>query len=131
MVATSVHAVVAQRLIRLNCETCNAEYTPDAYETRWLIAELGDSYAGHKYFRGRGCSHCNGTGFSGRIGVYEMLEMTPDLARAVVARDPNAFGEAARPQMKGARLIDRALELVIGGRTTVAEVLKIATQVED
>jgi len=131
MVATSVHAVVAQRLIRLNCETCNAEYKPDAYETRWLIAELGDSYAGHKYFRGRGCSHCNGTGFTGRIGVYEMLEMTPDLARAVVARDPNAFGEAARPQMKGARLIDRALELVIGGRTTVAEVLKIATQVED
>ena len=131
MVATSVHAVVAQRLVRLNCETCITEYQPDADESRWLAAELGADYAGHKYFRGRGCSHCNGSGFAGRIGVYEMLEMTPDLARAVVAGDPNAFGEVARPQMKGARLTDRALELVRKGRTTVAEVLKVATQVED
>jgi len=131
MVATSVHAVVAQRLVRLNCETCNAEYQPDADESRWLAAELGDNYAGRKYFHGRGCSHCNGTGFAGRMGVYEMLEMTPELARAVVARDPNAFGEVARPQMQGARLTDRALELVLKGRTTVAEVLKVATQVEE
>jgi len=131
MVATSVHAVVAQRLVRLNCETCITEYQPDADESRWLAAGLGADYAGHKYFRGRGCSHCNGSGFAGRIGVYEMLEMTPDLARAVVAGDPNAFGEVARPQMKGARLTDRALELVRKGRTTVAEVLKVATQVED
>ena len=131
MVATSVHAVVAQRLVRLNCETCNTEYQPDADESRWLAAELGDDYAGHKYFHGRGCSHCNGSGFAGRMGVYEMLEMTPELARAVVARDPNAFGEVARPQMQGARLTDRALELVLKGRTTVAEVLKVATQVEE
>jgi MSHA biogenesis protein MshE len=131
MVATSVHAVVAQRLVRLNCETCNSEYQPDANESRWLAAELGADYTSHKYFHGRGCSHCNGSGFAGRIGVYEMLEMTPELARAVVARDPNAFGEVARPQMQGARLTDRALELVLGGRTTVAEVLKVATQVEE
>jgi MSHA biogenesis protein MshE len=131
MVATSVHAVLAQRLVRLNCETCNTEYQPDANESRWLAAELGADYASHKFFHGRGCSHCNGSGFAGRIGVYEMLEMTPELARAVVARDPNAFGEVARPQMQGARLIDRALELVLKGRTTVAEVLKVATQVEE
>ena len=131
MVATSVHAVVAQRLVRLNCETCNTEYQPDADESRWLAAELGDDYAGHKYFHGRGCSHCNGSGFAGRMGVYEMLEMTPELARAVVAHDPNAFGEVARPQMQGVRLTDRALELVLKGRTTVAEVLKVATQVEE
>jgi len=131
MVATSVHAVVAQRLVRLNCETCNTEYQPDIDESRWLAAELGADYAGHKYFHGRGCSHCNGTGFTGRIGVYEMLEMTPELARAAVARDPNAFGEVARPQMQGARLSDRALELVLEGRTTVAEVLKVATQVDE
>ena len=131
MVATSVHAVLAQRLVRLNCETCNSEYQPDADESRWLAAELGADSASHKYFHGRGCSHCNGSGFAGRIGVYEMLEMTPDLARAVVARDPNAFGEVARPQMQGARLTDRALELVLEGRTTVAEVLKVATQVEE
>ena len=131
MVATSMHAVVAQRLLRLNCESCNVEYQPDAYESRWLAAEVGADYAGQKYFHGRGCSHCNGTGFAGRTGIYEMLEMNPDLARAVVARDPNAFGAVARPLMEGARLTDRALELVLAGRTTVAEALKVATQVDD
>jgi MSHA biogenesis protein MshE len=131
MVATSVHAVVAQRLVRLNCESCSTEYQPDDYETRWLAAELGEGYAGRKYFRGRGCSHCNGSGFAGRLGVYEMLEMTPALARTVMASDPNAFGEVARPMMKSARLTDRALALALAGRTTVGEALKVATQVED
>lgn len=131
MVATSMHAVVAQRLLRLNCESCNAEYQPDAYESRWLAAEVGADSAGQKYFRGRGCSHCNATGFAGRTGIYEMLEMNPDLARAVVAGDPNTFGAVARPLMEGARLTDRALELVLAGRTTVAEALKVATQVDD
>ena len=131
MVATSLHAVVAQRLVRLNCESCNAEYRPDAYESRWLAAEVGADYAERKYFRGTGCSNCNGSGFAGRIGVYEMLEMTPELARAAVARDPNAFGEAARPQLQGARLTDRVLDLVLAGRTTVVEALKVATQVDD
>ncbi len=131
MVATSLHAVVAQRLVRLNCESCNTGYRPDAYESRWLAAEAGADYATRKYFHGRGCSHCNGSGFAGRMGVYEMLEMTPDLARAAMARDPNAFGEAARPQLEGARLTDRVLELVLAGRTTVAEALKVATQVDE
>jgi MSHA biogenesis protein MshE len=131
MVATSVHAVVAQRLVRLNCESCSTEYQPDDYETRWLAAELGEGYARRKYLRGRGCSHCNGSGFAGRRGVYEMLEMTPALARAAVAGDPHAFGETARPMMRGARLTDRALALALEGRTTVGEALKVATQVED
>jgi MSHA biogenesis protein MshE len=131
MVATSVHAVIAQRLLRLNCESCNEEYQPDAHESRWLAAEVGADFAGRKYFRGRGCSHCNGSGFAGRIGVYEMLEMTPDLSRAAVSPDPNVFMEAARPYMKGVRLTDQALALVLKGRTTGAEALKVATQVDD
>lgn len=131
MVATSVHAVIAQRLLRLNCESCNEEYQPDAHESRWLAAEVGADFAGRKYFRGRGCSHCNGSGFAGRIGVYEMLEMTPDLSRAAVSPDPNVFMEAARPYMKGVRLTDQALALVLEGRTTGAEALKVATQVDD
>ncbi|MGH8741784.1 MAG: MSHA biogenesis protein MshE, partial [Burkholderiales bacterium] len=105
-------------------------YQPLPGELEWL-AHAQRNADGATFRKGRGCSHCNGTGFAGRIGVYEMLEMTPDLARAVVARDPSAFGEAARPQMKGARLTERALELVRKGRTTVAEVLKVATQVDE
>ena len=131
MVATSIHAVLAQRLVRLICDSCVADATPTAEEGRWLEATVGARSAGQRVRHGRGCSHCNGIGYAGRTGVYEMLEMTPDLVRAANSADPNAFLEAARPQIKGRTLTDRALELVFSGRTTVAEAMKVAVALED
>jgi len=131
MVASSVHAVVAQRLLRVICESCAEPYRPEAAEARWLAAELGEGWKDRAYQHGRGCSHCNGSGFAGRTGVYEMLEMTPELARAASRADTHEFLVAARPQLEGKRLTDRALELVLAGRTTVAEAIAVATQVDD
>jgi MSHA biogenesis protein MshE len=130
MVATSIHAVVAQRLVRMICESCGTDVEPDAEEGRWLDA-IGAERAGRRFRRGQGCSHCNGLGYTGRSGVYEMLEMTPDLVRAANKADPNAFLEAARPHLKGKTLTDRALALVYAGRTTVAEAMKVAVQLEE
>jgi MSHA biogenesis protein MshE len=130
MVATSIHAVIAQRLVRLICETCGVDVEPDAEESRWLEA-VGASQPGRRYRRGKGCSHCNGIGYAGRTGVYEMLEMTPDLVRAANTADPNAFLEAARPHLKGRTLTDRALALVFAGRITVSEAMKVAVQLEE
>jgi len=131
MVATSVHAVIAQRLVRLICETCTAEHAPDGHEGRWLEAVMGAEWTKHKFRHGRGCSHCNGTGYAGRTGVYEMLEMTPELVRAANRSDPNLFIESAHRHLKGRTLTDHALALVLAGRTTVAEAIKVAVQVED
>jgi len=127
MVATSVHAVIAQRLVRLICESCSEERAPDEQEVRWLESAIGASWTQNKYRRGRGCSHCNGTGYAGRTGVYEMLEMTPDLVRAANRSDPNLFIEAAHGHLEGRTL----LALVRAGRTTVSEAIKVAVQVED
>jgi MSHA biogenesis protein MshE len=131
MVATSIHAVVAQRLVRLICESCVTDAVPDAEEGRWLEAVIGPDWRGRRYRRGRGCSRCNGVGYTGRTGVYEMLEMTPDLVRAANNNDPNVFLERAREQMHGRTLTDRALALVHAGRTTVAETMKVAVQLEE
>ena len=131
MVATSVHAVIAQRLVRLVCESCTEEREPDAQEGRWLESVMGAGWAGRKFHHGRGCSHCNGTGYAGRTGVYEMLEMTSDLVRAANKADPNAFIDAAHAHLKGRTLTDHALALVLAGRTTVSEAIKVAVQVED
>ena len=131
MVATSVHAVIAQRLVRLICETCATDAEPNAEESRWLDSLAPQRAAGQRYRRGQGCSHCNGIGYTGRTGVYEMLEMTPDLVRAANKADPNAFLEAARPHLQGRTLTDRALALVFAGRTTVSEAMKVAVQVEE
>jgi MSHA biogenesis protein MshE len=131
MVASSVHAVLAQRLVRLICESCTTDAQPTPQEARWLDAVAGAGAGAQTYKRGQGCSHCNGIGYVGRSGVYEMLEMTPDLVRAASVSDPNVFLAAARPQMKGRTLTDHALQLVREGRTTVAEAMKVAVQLED
>jgi MSHA biogenesis protein MshE len=131
MVATSIHAVIAQRLVRMVCESCSSEHQPDAHEGRWLEATMGPDWQSRKFRHGRGCSHCNGTGYAGRTGVYEMLEMTPELVRAANRADPNLFIETARRHMKGHTLTDHGLALVLEGRTTVSEAIKVAVQVDD
>jgi MSHA biogenesis protein MshE len=131
MVAASVHAVVAQRLVRLNCESCAVDAQPDAHEARWLDSAVGERWRGQRFRRGPGCPHCNRTGYAGRTGVYEMLEMTAELARAANQSDPNAFLDAARAQLQGRTLTEAALKLAFAGRTTVAEVMKVAVELED
>ncbi len=131
MVATSVHAVIAQRLLRLVCESCAQDAAPEPHEARWLQAVLADGAGERRFRRGRGCTHCNGTGYAGRTGVYEMLEMTADLVRAANQADPNAFIDVARSQLGGRTLTDHAIALASAGRTTVSEVIKVATQMED
>src|SRR5262249_48303838 len=117
-------------LVRLICETCGIDVEPDAEESRWLEA-IGAQRAGKRFRRGQGCSHCNGIGYTGRTGVYEMLEMTPDLVRAANVADPNAFLDAARRHLKGKTLTDRALALVYSGKTTISEAMKVAVQLEE
>jgi len=92
---------------------------------------MGAEWTKHKFRHGRGCSHCNRTGYAGRTGVYEMLEMTPELVRAANRADPNLFIESAHRHLEGHTLTDHALALVVAGRTTVAEAIKAAVQVED
>jgi MSHA biogenesis protein MshE len=131
MVGTSLHAVIAQRLVRLICESCAEKVAPTEHETRWLSATAGEAALGGDFKHGRGCSHCNGTGYVSRVGVYEMLEMVPELARAAGREDPNVFIEAARASLKGHTLTDQAIALAQRGRTTLSEVLKVATQLEE
>ncbi|MGH8757256.1 MAG: GspE/PulE family protein, partial [Burkholderiales bacterium] len=131
MVATSLQAVLAQRLVRVICENCTEPYEPDSHESSWLAHELGDKLGQHKFARGRGCPNCNGTGFHGRIAVYEMLEMTPPLVKAANREEPSHFIHAAQQQMSGKTLRHHALSLALEGKTTVSEVMSITSQVED
>ncbi|MEW6687726.1 MAG: ATPase, T2SS/T4P/T4SS family [Pseudomonadota bacterium] len=131
MVATSVHAVLAQRLLRLVCESCAEPYKPDGTEARWLATESAGDAAQGRFMRGRGCSNCNGTGFQGRTGVYELLEMTPDLVRAANRNDPNLFTDVARRQLGERTLGRNAFALAMAGRTTIEEAIRVASAQEE
>jgi MSHA biogenesis protein MshE len=128
MVAMSLHLVLAQRLVRIVCETCAEEYRPLPGEYEWLRHELGEAADGHRYLRGAGCSQCNATGYLGRTGVYEMLEMTRPVVQAANGGDMTAFMQTAGRQMAGQTLRRHATELAAQGRTTVEEAMRVSSQ---
>ena len=130
MVSTSLQAVIAQRLLRMNCNECTAPHSPTPQESSWLESMLpaGESV---KPKRGTGCSACNGTGYSGRQGVYELLEMDTELTHAASTSDPAAFMRLARERMKGQTMAFHALDLVRQGRTSLAEALRVGFDVGD
>ena len=131
MVALSVHLVVAQRLVRVICGNCREPYALAPHEREWLRYELGDQIDSHAYQHGRGCSHCANTGYQGRSGVYEFLEMSDKVVEAINHEDPGEFMRVARQQMAGETLRRDAVRLVLAGKTTVAEAMRISNQFEE
>ncbi|MES2772180.1 MAG: GspE/PulE family protein [Pseudomonadota bacterium] len=133
MVSLSLQLVIAQRLVRLICQHCATPYTPNVQEHAWLSYELGrqvDDVFRDAYRYGRGCMHCSNTGFHGRAGVYEMLEMTDTLIEALNKNDTTGFVARARQQMAGETLRRDAVRLVTQGRTTIDEAMRISHQNE-
>jgi MSHA biogenesis protein MshE len=113
------------------CESCTSPYELTPTEHEWLRMELNDKVDKARYFHGKGCSHCNGMGYRGRTGVYELLEMTRAVVDAANDPDPAHFLKVAAAQMAGESLRRHAVMLVVQGRTTVSEAMRISNQIED
>lgn len=131
MVAMSLLGVIAQRLIRLACEHCQEPYTPTPNEYAWLEQELGDTARTQQFIHSKGCSHCNSTGYQGRMGVYELLEMNNELVDAINHHDANYFIQEARKRMQKQTLRSQSVQLAIQKRTTVAEAMRINNQFDE
>lgn len=125
IVATVLRAVLAQRLVRRICEKCIEPYTPSPDEKIWLeeFSRYFDFPEGFKY--GRGCNYCHNTGYQGRIGVFEFLELTPALADELRVNNEKAFYAMAKKAPEYKPLVLSGLELVTKGITTVKEVIRI------
>jgi len=130
MVAYSLQAVVAQRLLRINCESCSKTRQPEPQEIEWLRSIGKDPGAG-RLLAGAGCQNCNGSGFAGRSGIYEMLEMDSELAALANSDDPGRFMAAAETRMAGRMLRDSAAQFALSGKTTVIEAMRVTAQVDD
>jgi MSHA biogenesis protein MshE len=127
LIASTLRAVVAQRLLRVSCTYCAEPYEPPASERAWLAHHASPQELSLAHFRkGRGCSRCNGVGFSGRRGVYEMLEISRALTEALLRGDAQLVEQLARTQIGPRTLAHGAVTLALEGRTTVAEAMTIA-----
>ncbi|HDO1320944.1 TPA: MSHA fimbrial ATPase MshE [Aeromonas veronii] len=126
LVASALRAVVAQRLVRRVCEHCVEEKAPDEGQATWLTALSGEVHGQHTYHKGRGCQSCNFTGYSGRIGVYELLELDQPMMDALRRNDAEGFAKAARQHEHYRPLALTALDYARQGITSVDEVLRLA-----
>ncbi|MBV2133430.1 GspE/PulE family protein [Pseudomonas sp. MAP12] len=131
LVANALNAVLAQRLVRRVCEHCREEHLPEERERHWLEGIGGQSLAGRRFVRGSGCHQCHNTGYLGRIGVYELLEIDAPLAAALRRHDAQGFIDAARAQPHYRPLAAGALDFALAGLTSVEEVLKVSASLSD
>jgi len=129
LVAASVQAILAQRLVRRICEHCRTQTPADPVEQVWLDSLLGEPADG-PFWQGSGCNHCNHTGYRGRIGVYELLRFDQTLVDALRRNDQAAFEEAVRAQPGYRPLAVNALEYAREGVTTLAEVMRLTGTVD-
>ena len=131
LVASAVHAIVAQRLVRRVCEKCITAQELDAGQLSWLKNAVGDERAEAMSFQhGAGCPACGHTGYRGRAAVHEMLDITSDLADALRSEDYVAFKERALAQKQFIPLVEGALSLAQQGVTSIDEVVRISGWVD-
>jgi MSHA biogenesis protein MshE len=129
MIATSLLAVLSQRLLRLVCQHC-AEPAPLTDDKRLVLSRyLGaDEIEGARLRHGKGCALCNGVGYAGRRAVHELLEITPELSALMQNPNPLDFEKAAQEQLGRRTLAHSALALVVSGMTTLAEAMTVIEQ---
>jgi MSHA biogenesis protein MshE len=126
LVAAVLRGIMAQRLVRRNCQNCSrpAELTP--LEKIWLESAAGPKYLTMQYVRGLGCNYCHNTGVKGQIGVFELLVWDLALAEAVRSGNFDEFSKAAHKQETFQPLVMSGLDLAVKGITTVSEVMRIS-----
>jgi type IV pilus assembly protein PilB len=122
LVASSLIAVMAQRLVRIVCPKCKEPEEPPASEIK--AAGLTDEHLkAATFMRGRGCNHCNHTGYRGRLGIFEMMRMSGAMREMTFRREPTQ-NIRRQARLLGMRtLLEDGLQKALKGITTLEEVL--------
>lgn len=132
LIASSVEAYIAQRLIRVICPTCRVENKNVSGEIKELIAkDLGIKAADVKVYSGKGCSNCNSTGFFGRTAIYEIL-LVDELIKDLILKKASSDQIKRVALSRGMRTLRQdGWKKVITGITTFEEVIRVTSAEED
>ncbi|HVZ19868.1 MAG TPA: ATPase, T2SS/T4P/T4SS family [Vicinamibacterales bacterium] len=128
--ASALIGVVAQRLMRRLCTHCKRPYTPDSETLRAL--NVSDTEASTlTFYRAVGCDHCNHTGYRGRVGIYEIMQVTDKLRRQIAQRGSEAQIREGALDGGMISLGEDGLMKVKAGVTTPEELLRVVTEVRE
>ncbi len=129
MVASSVNGVLAQRLVRRLCVLCAKEYPASEAELKWLnqFSEIDEA----RLYKPEGCHKCHKTGYQGRIGVYELLEMNHHLASSLRENNTRAFADAVMSLPDHKPIANQVFELVVSQKTSMEEAIRVLGEISE
>ena len=130
LVASSLRAIIAQRLVRRVCNDCRVPYLPDRQELSWL-KYLGEEITDAQFSKGQGCTACNHSGYKGRVGIFELLEMDDAMMDALRVNDTQGFAKAAKNSANFSPLSTMAINYAKQGITSLDEVFKVAEYIPE
>ncbi len=128
LVSSTLNAIIAQRLVRKICTQCTHEIKPEPALLERIKNDFGVNFSIQKFYAGKGCPQCNNTGFSGRIGIYEVLNVTEKI-RALVTKKANSNEISNIAIEEGMTLmVEDGFNKVSSGLTTIEEVLRVVRE---
>jgi len=122
---SALSGIVAQRLIRLNCERCTRSYQPE--ESQLARGRIDLASEGANFQHGVGCAHCRGTGFKGRRAIAEKLPLTDTLRDLLAEKAPLARIKQAARENGYHSLREAAVTAALAGQTTLEEINRVTT----
>lgn len=129
LLASTLEVIIAQRLVRRICPECRYSYSVSAKEAKGLFKGASSFFKGGKkvtLYKGKGCESCGGTGYKGRVGIYELLKMTDAIQQLIIARATSADINA-KARKEGMKLMfEDGFHKALSGLTTLEELLRVA-----
>jgi type II secretory ATPase GspE/PulE/Tfp pilus assembly ATPase PilB-like protein len=128
LVSSTIIGVLAQRLVRRICPECKVSYKPHPEQLRELGIDA-ESFRkiGKKFYKGEGCEKCRGTGYRGRIGIHELLEMSDGIKNTVLENSDSASIKKQGLKEKMITLRRDGVNKILHGLTTAEEILTITS----
>lgn len=127
LLSSALNGVVAQRLVRTICPSCTTKY----YPTEQVLRDAGlEDKTGRAFRKGLGCPQCHDSGFQGRMGIYEVMEVTGELRRMIHRAIPAHELRAQFTRDGGLTLREEGVLVALAGKSSLEEVLR-ATHIED
>ncbi|MCE9679785.1 GspE/PulE family protein [Shewanella sp. AS1] len=131
LVASALRVIIAQRLVRRVCHNCAQPHSLSPQDMAWLASVSKQDFSQATFQMGSGCQSCNGTGYRGRIGVFEILELDEVMIEAMRTGHPHAFANAVKQSPNFTPLAESALGYLSQGVTTLEEVARLIEDVSE